>query len=235
MSCSTIDLSYECPVSASPKLGRLIMKADSPTDNSSTDENQTRKVVIALLETLQLGDEDVRQASAQSLALIAQSRPILVLSEWQSCFSNFKQKQIESTPSIPRKASSGNRQTNINPQPLSLFICGLKPVIERVVRQNCLNSGDVRHRAVLGQIIAILVEEMIVSVEVQSVAEDILVRLAASYMDKVMDVVLVHFQPNTVTVHPIIVNILGSLAKQSVLFCKMVWEANFKSLSVCGW
>merc|ERR1719228_3101723 len=45
-------------------------------------------------------------------------------------------------------------------------------------------------------------------------------------MDKVMDVLLVHFQPNTVTVHPVVVSTLGSLSSNhppcSVPFLKAI-------------
>ena len=58
-----------------------------------------------------------------------------------------------------------------------------------------------------------LVEEMIANVTTETLIGDIFQSLAGDYMDKLMDVTLVHFQPNAATIHPVIVNTLASLAR----------------------
>lgn len=210
---------------SSPRLDRLSMKSDSPSESSVAGEDKSRGVVVALIASLLQPEEDVRSAAASSLALIAQARPLLVLTEWHSAFS--KQKQLDSRQTTSRKSSVSIPQlVPSSPHPCTALIQGMGPVMEYVVGKSCLDAGDVRHRAVLGQIMATLVEEMVTRVEVQVVARDILVSLAGGYMDKVMDVLLVQFQPNTVTVHPVVVNTLGSLAKHhphgSVPFLKAI-------------
>jgi len=210
---------------SSPRLDRLSMKSDSPSESSVAGEDKSRGVVVALMASLLQPEEDVRSAAASSLALIAQARPLLVLTEWHSAFS--KQKQLDSRQTTSRKSSASIPQlVPSSPHPCVALIKGMGPVMEYVVGKSCLDAGDVRHRAVLGQIMATLVEEMVTRMEVQVVARDILVGLAGGYMDKVMDVLLVQFQPNTVTVHPVVVSTLGSLAKHhphgSVPFLKAI-------------
>jgi len=213
---------------ASPRLDRLSMKSDSPSDMSVAGEtDKAREVVVALMSSLLQPEEDVRVAAASSLALIAQARPLLVLTEWHSAFSKQKQLDSRATPSMNRKSSAAIPQlVPVCPQPCTALVQGMGPVMGQVVAKSCLDASDVRHRAVLGQIMATLVEEMVSRVEVQVVAEDTLVSLAGCYMDKVMDVLLVQFQPNTTTVHTVVVNTLGSLAKQhphgSVPFLKAI-------------
>merc|ERR1719186_2384428 len=213
---------------SSPRLDRLSMKSDSPSDNSvMAGDDKTRMVVVSLMASLLQPEEQVRKAASSSLALIAQSRPLLVLTEWHSSFSKEKQNVVKATPSSRRKSSAVIPQlVPGSPQPCTALIQGMGPVMDHIVAKSCLDAGDVRHRAVLGQIMATLVEEMVGRLEVQTVARDILVSLAGGYMDKVMDVLLVHFQPNTVTVHPVVVNTLGSLAKHhphgSVPFLKAI-------------
>ena len=102
------------------------------------------------------------------------------------------------------------------PSPVSLLVFALAPVMEEVGRQGSLAPGDQGHRAVLGQVVAALVEEMVAREEeerLQGVVRDILVGLAKAYMDKVMDVLLVHYQPSTAgTVQPCVVTTLATLA-----------------------
>ena len=214
---------------SSPKLDRLSMKSDTTSEHSvvSGGEDKTRLVVVSLLASLLQPEEDIRKAAASSLSLIAKSRPLLVLTEWHSAFTKEKQINVKATPSSRRKSSALIPQLiQVLPQPCTALVHGLRPVMGGVVTTSGLDAGDVRHRAVLGQIMATLVEEMVSTVEVQEVARDILVSLAGGYMDKVMDVLLVHFQPNTSQVHPVVVDTLGSLAKHhphgSVPFLKAI-------------
>merc|ERR1719187_3150377 len=93
--------------------------------------------------------------------------------------------------------------------------------MDHLIAKRSLDAGDARHRAVLGQIMAVLVEEMTGNpvsdgglTEVQQTCLNILAGLAGNYMDKVMDVLLVHYQPGNVGVatHPAVITTLASLS-----------------------
>ena len=102
--------------------------------------------------------------------------------------------------------------------------------MEQMTGAQSLDGGDVRHRAVIGQIMAAITEEM-VSVKddrmMIMMIQDLLVVMATQYMDKVMDVLLLHFQPNSsVKISETIFNSFGKLASslpvQVVPFSKTI-------------
>ena len=209
---------------SSPRLDRLSMRSDSQPDLTSGVDDKAREVVVALLASILQSEEDVRNSAASSLALLAEHRSLLVLTEWHSAFSKQKQLAMKAaTPSTGRKVSGMQTPTVSS---CAVLVQAMGPIMARIVSTGSLDAADVRHRAVLGQIMATLVEEMVSRTEVQVVAKDTLVSLAGAYMDKVMDVLLVQYQPNTNTVHTIVVSTLGNLARQhphgSVPFTKAI-------------
>ena len=83
---------------------------------------------------------------------------------------------------------------------VSYMVHCLKPIIMHMTSVQSLNGGDVSHRAVLGQILSALVDEMLTDKTEKKdleVIQAILVTLAKLYMDKVMDVLLLHYQPTS--------------------------------------
>ena len=127
---------------------------------------------------------------------------------------------MKETPNTRRRKSSASVQAtpsngpvNISPEPCTLLIEALAPCMEKVVTSDSLDGSDVRHRAILGQIMSTLVEEMIANARTEHLIGEIFQSLARDYMDKLMDVTLVHFQPNAATIHPVIVNTLAALAR----------------------
>ena len=77
---------------------------------------------------------------------------------------------------------------------------------------------DISLFPVSGQIMSGLVEEMLQTQGAENkVICDILLILAGDYMDKLMDVMMVHYQPNN-NLHPVIVTSLANIARlESVL------------------
>ena len=195
-----------------------------------TEDLRMKNVIISLLQTAITTEEDVGKSAANSLSLVGHLRPLMALTEWQGAFSTEKEKLKHLVPTKKKTIDPSDLQ---KPQPTVCLISCLAPVMEYLTEKRSLDAGDVRHRAVLGQIMSSLVEEMtkdhkeIRGKSVQSVCQEILVNLAGCYMDKVMDVLLVHFQPHSgSTIHPAVVNTLASLASShphgSVPFSKAI-------------
>ena len=114
--------------------------------------------------------------------------------------------------------------------PKSFLIQSLKPILKEMTSSQSLDGGDLRHRAILGQIISGLVDDMIQSKVNQSqditLIQDILVILATNYMDKVMDVLLLHYQPNLSKIHVCVLSsfdrLVEMLPMQIVAFSKTI-------------
>lgn len=186
-------------------------EGESPTKEGGA--GQLRGVVTALLAAAREGEAEVREGAAVSLARVAGPRPLLVLTEWLAALQ--AEKQGEGAKETPR-SKRRSVVVSTRPSPVSLLVLALAPVMEEVGRQGSLAPGDQGHRAVLGQVVAALVEEMVAREEeerLQGAVRDILVGLAKSYMDKVMDVLLVHYQPSAAgTVQACVVATLATLA-----------------------
>ena len=192
----------------SPRLDRLSLKSESEV--SVGQEDTARTVVISLLAAAVQSDQEVRAAAASSLARIGGERPYLVLSEWHTVLGRERRRAVRETPNTRRR----NSTLVSSPTPTIMLVEALEIIMTSVTTSQQLDPGDVRHRAVLGQVVSGLVEEMIVTAEIEERASNILVSLAGNYMDKIMDVVLVQFQPNTPSLSPAVVSTLGSLARQ---------------------
>ena len=176
---------------------------DSTTHSQSVDsENEALKpinmklkgVIKALLQTLVSDDQNLRDGSSLSLSKLSQIHPLSVLSEW---LVTFKSEKDQVSKVLGQKKKNSVDADKINSH-VNHLIVGLKPIVVELITAESLNGGDVSHRAVLGQILSSLVDEMLVvnNNKVEVVIHDILVQLAKLYMDKVMDVLLLHFQPN---------------------------------------
>ena len=87
-------------------------------------------------------------------------------------------------------------------------------MIMKMVQHHSLEGGDVRHRAVIGQIMAALVEEMTMMRNNEKMIQELLVILANHFMDKVMDVLLLHFQPTSTKINVSIIQTFASLSSQ---------------------
>ena len=119
--------------------------------------------------------------------------------------------------------------TGQGPGSLLHLIGCLRPIMEQMTGAQSLDGGDVRHRAVIGQIMAAITEEMVSVKDDRMIMmiQDLLVVMANQYMDKVMDVLLLHFQPNSsVKISETIFNSFGKLASslpvQVVPFSKTI-------------
>ena len=181
------------------------------------EDLRMKNVITSLLQTAITTDEDVGKSAAASLSVVGHLRPLLVLTEWQGAFSSEKEKLKQTL--VPTKKKFIDPSEAKRPQPSVCLIWCLAPVMEHMTQKRSLDAGDVRHRAVLGQIMSNLVEEMtrdhkqLRGKSVQSICQEILVNLAGCYMDKVMDVLLVHFQPHSGSnVHAAVVHTLANLA-----------------------
>lgn len=190
--------------------------SEAEADNKPANM-RLRAAVKALVSSSMEEDEELRVASSQSLVKLASLHPLTVLTEWHSCFTTERDKCSKSLQK--KKAASNERQV------ISYLIECLEPVIGKMVESQNLDGGDVRHRAVIGQIMSSLAEEMLTGTD-QLKIQDILVILAKHFMDKVMDVLLLHFQPNSVKLHRSIVDTFGALSttlpKQVVPFSKSI-------------
>ena len=182
------------------------------SDNMPEDLRM-KNVITSLLQTAITTEDDVGKSAANSLSLVGHLRPLMALTEWQGAFSTEKEKLKHLVPTKKKTIDPSDLQ---KPQPTVSLISCLAPVMEYLTEKRSLDAGDVRHRAVLGQIMSSLVEEMTKDhkeIRGKSVCQEILVNLAGCYMDKVMDVLLVHFQPHSGSmIHPAVVNTLASLA-----------------------
>ena len=149
-----------------------------------------------------------------------------MLSEWLAEFTSTRELQ---TTEKKRKGGVGGARHC----PATCLVTCLRHVVEQVTLADSLDGGDVRHRAVLGQIMAALVEEAVTTGareagEMEAMVQEVLVTLARQYMDKVMDVLLLHFQPNSVKINTSIFNNFGCLAShlpfQVVPFAKTILD-----------
>ena len=207
-----MELEDECP-GPSVQFDRLSIKSDSPSESERGVEDRSRLVVTSLLQALVHPDQSLRTAASNSLASVAGQKPYLVLSEWHALFGKEKRKRVKDTPNTVRRNSTAVVSTSSTDyESCSLLVQGLSPIMMRVTRSDNLDAGDVRHRAVLGQIMSTLVEEMLSSPQSDKIT-DILLCLARDYMDKLMDVTLVHFQPTTSLLNTVIIDTLASLAR----------------------
>ena len=177
-----------------------------------------RTVTRALLTAAVDEDEELRARSSASLSRLGGAHPLTVLAEWLAVFTSARD---------PAARSGKKRQGGAERH----LIAGLRPVLDQMTSADSLDGGDVRHRAVIGQIMSVLVEEMVAVKEVGdpriSMIQDLLVVMASQYMDKVMDVLLLHFQPNSsVKISETIFNSFGKLASslpmQVVPFSKTI-------------
>jgi len=193
-------------------------KIEDSSDNNADDKIKT--VVVSLLRCCMAPEEEVGRGAAASLALIGKNNPISVLTEWHTAF--VREKEVCALNSNSPQRRDGRSSVPPCPNTCGLLISSLAPVLD-LLKNNSLKAGDARHRAVLGQILALLVDEMTSSPqhgqdstglsEIQQNCLNILSNLSGTYMDKVMDVVLVHYQVgSSVPVHPSIITTLGSLA-----------------------
>ncbi|XP_023324699.1 maestro heat-like repeat-containing protein family member 1 [Eurytemora carolleeae] len=198
-------------------------RTSSPKGSEASSEDginpdlKIKTVIHSLLETCRADEQEVRQAASHSLSLVGRHYPLLVLQEWFSEYSKEKQTLSPSSPISGRRPSVSPSQV----QPFGRLTSALQPVITVLVKHSSLDPGDVRHRAILGQIMAVVVDEMLRGSAKGSHLDSILVDLGGTYMDKVMDVLLVHFQPNNTgsLINPLVVECLASLAYRHPTQC----------------
>ena len=105
------------------------------------------------------------------------------------------------------------------PSGTALLVRALDPVLTRALRQGSLQPGEVSHRAILGQVTASLVEELQQPGVEAAPVQRLLVSLAAQYMDKVLDVLLVQFQPTTP--QPLVSCVLCSVLHCIAIACSL--------------
>ena len=125
-----------------------------------------RTVTRALLTAAVDEDEELRTRSSASLSRLGGAHPLTVLAEWLAVFTSARD---------PAARSGKKRQGGAERH----LIAGLRPVLDQMTSADSLDGGDVRHRAVIGQIMSVLVEEMVAVKEVGdpriSMIQDLLV------------------------------------------------------------
>jgi len=193
------------------------------TDSSMDTNIKTKTVVHSLLEACSSPHSEIRQAASHSLALIGRQYPLLVLQEWYSEYSRFR----ESPNTTPKRRPSSSSP------PMHSLTEALMPLVTVLTKHNCLDPGDSSQRAVLGQILAVVVEEMIASDLRHDHYDTILVEIGRDYMDKVMDVLLVHFQPSSTgtPVNPAVIETLASLSYHHPHHCVPFLKAILSTLA----
>ena len=182
-------------------------------------DGRMKLAISALIRSTITPDLELRSGSSQSLSRIARVQPITVLSEWLVVLSSEREKLVKAQHG---KKKSQEEEKTSGP---ACLVTSLEPVLEEITRTSSLNSGDVRHRAALGQVISALVDEMMADTS-QEAVQTLLVLLAKFYMDKVMDVLLLHFQPNNSKVPPSVLRsfsqLCSSLPGETIPFCKTI-------------
>jgi len=211
-SCSSPSSPKRCATPASQNSSSL------GSDEGSPQTLKIKTVIHCLLEACTSTETEVRQAAAHSLSLVGKQYPLVVLQEWYSEYTKGRQSP-RATPATRRRSVIPQQQQQ--PPPASRLTMALQPVIAVLVKHHCLDSGDVNHRAILGQIMAVVVEEMLQASLKEVHFDSILVDLSKDYMDKVMDVLLVHYQPNCSgsPINPVVVETLASLAYRHPHHC----------------
>ena len=132
---------------------QIIDKDESPASIKEVD-GRMKLAISALIRSTITPDPELRCGSSKSLARISGVQPLTVLSEWLVVLSAEREKLVKSQTGKKKwvEGTSGEKSSG----PECLVSC-LEPVLEEITRSSSLNSGDVRHRAALGQVISALV------------------------------------------------------------------------------
>ena len=166
--------------------------------NMKETDGRLKVAISALVRSTVTADPGLREGSSQSLSRIARVQPLTVLSEWLLVLSSEREKAGKAVSGKKKSsdASSGGGEESTVSGPACLLLC-LQPVLTEITKPpGALNSGNLTHRAAVGQVISALVEEMINN-NSQEKVQALLLLLAQFYMDKVMDVLLLHYQPTS--------------------------------------
>lgn len=197
-----------------------------PSHSAIKETDGRMKVAVsALIRSSMTGDPALREGASLSLSRISRVQPLTVLSEWVLVLSSEREKAAKTGPGSKKKWSEAStEETGGLSGPACLVLC-LQPVLTEITEQGALNSASLTHRAAIGQVISALVEEMINN-NSQDLVQSLLLLLAQFYMDKVMDVLLLHFQPNSTKLSSSVLAcfslLFTSQAALTIPFCKTI-------------
>ena len=198
----------------------------SQPSQSSVKETDGRMkgAISALIRSSITGDPGLREGSSQSLSRISRVQPLTVLSEWLLVLTSEREKASRAVAGGKKKSWSEASSGEASSGEACLVLC-LQPVLTEITEQGALNSGSLTHRAAIGQVISALVEEMINN-NSQDLVQSLLLLLAQFYMDKVMDVLLLHFQPHSSKLSSSVLAcfslLFTSQAALTIPFCKTI-------------
>ena len=151
------------------------VETEEPEENEENQESQEfqanmketdgrlKVAISALVRSTVTADPGLREGSSQSLSRIARVQPLTVLSEWLLVLSSEREKAGKAVSGKKKSsdASSGGGEESQVSGPACLLLC-LQPVLTEITKPpGALNSGNLTHRAAVGQVISALVEEMI--------------------------------------------------------------------------
>ena len=121
-----------------------------------------KAAISALIRSSTSPDPGLREAAGQSLSRISRLQPLTVLSEWLVVLTQEREK-------VTRAQSGKKKSRDVSSEEMSgpacLVVC-LAPVLRQITELQALNSGDVRHRAALGQVIAALVRRKVIMISI---------------------------------------------------------------------
>ena len=164
--------------------------------NMKESDGRMKAAISALIRASITTDPALREGAAQSVARIARAQPLTVLAEWLLVLSLEREKAGRAGGGKKKWSEGGSEEGGAVSGPACLVLC-LAPVLTEITQHGALNSGNLTHRAAVGQVISALVEEMINNNREEERVQALLLLLAQFYMDKVMDVLLLHYQPNS--------------------------------------
>ena len=134
---------------------------ESPANIKELDGGM-KLAISALIRSCITTDPSLRAGCSESLSRIAEVQPLTVLSEWLVVLTQEREK-------VTRAQSGKKKSRDVSSEDMSgpacLVVC-LAPVLRQITELQALNSGDVRHRAALGQVIAALVRRKVIMISI---------------------------------------------------------------------
>lgn len=166
-----------------------------------SEEKIMRDTINAIHKASTNVDERTRDPAVQSLKVISTSQSLLVLQTWLDQFAR------TNGGSSPSEYAAAERVH---------LLQSLEQIVAHLVAQKIALDEDLAHRACVGRIIALTTEEMTRQLEVipdvQKPCSNVLVKLGEHYMERVMDSLLIKFQPGA-NVHFYVIMSLSALAQ----------------------
>eukprot|EP00094_Tigriopus_californicus_P000040 TCALIF_00040-PA protein Name:"Similar to CDC45 Cell division control protein 45 homolog (Homo sapiens)" AED:0.07 eAED:0.08 QI:0/0.16/0/0.85/1/1/7/0/2542 len=174
---------------------------DSVGNHVMSEEKIMRDTINAIHKASTNGDERTRDPAVQSLKVIAIDQSLLVLQTWLDQFA---------------RTNGGSSPSEYAAAERVYLLQSLEQIVGHLVAQKVALDEDLAHRACVGRIIALTTEEMTrqseVIPDVQKPCSNVLVKLGEHYMERVMDALLIKFQPGA-NIHFYVILSMSALAQ----------------------